>query len=129
MKNNLGSWVILVLAALCDCFTLYIVKWRSNAVGGFDPSSIQDAVAYGLNFVAHPRVWLGVFTFALGLPLGYVALTRLPVTVMYPVNVVLHISLTFIIGVFALNEKITPSKLVGVLLILVAVYLITGRDD
>jgi multidrug transporter EmrE-like cation transporter len=124
-KGHAVSWTILVFAALCDCFTLYIIKWRSQLVGGFDASSLNEGIEYVKNFVAHPFVWIGLATFCIGLPLGYIALTRLSLTVIYPVNLALHLTLSLFIGVFLLGEELNLSKIIGIILILISIYLIT----
>lgn len=127
LSYNALSWLILAIAACFDCFTLYIIKWRAAQVGPFNAATLPDAIAYLLHFANHPKVWLGICTFIIGLPLGYVAITRLPLTQAYPVNIALHLSFALIIGLFFLGETLNTPKAIGILLIAIAIYLITTK--
>lgn len=124
-SKELVSWMLLVFAACCDCFTLYVIRWRSLTVGSFDATSLKEALAYCQLFLSHPLVWLGAITFGIGLPLGYVVVTRLPVTVFYPVNVSLHLFLSAIIGFYFLNEGVSLQKVAGITFLFLGILLTT----
>ncbi|GIV34505.1 MAG: hypothetical protein KatS3mg031_2040 [Chitinophagales bacterium] len=121
-RELLLGWGFVFIAAFLDCFTLYVVKWRANAVGKLDLESIQQVKEYITVFAAHPLVWVAVLTFCMGPMFGYVALTRLELTAAYPVSITLHIIFTFLFGIALLNEPLTPNKCLGLLVMAAGLY-------
>lgn len=125
MKNFILSWGFLILAAFLDSFTLFAVKWRSNMIGQFEPGGFSDMKNYMLTFFNHPMLWVGILTFAIGLVLGYIAVTRMDVTVSYPASVGLHIIIIFLFGVFLLNESVSAFKMLAVFMIMIGIWLLS----
>ncbi len=112
-KEFFLGWGFVFVAAILDCFTLYVVKWRANIVGKLELESFPQVKEYILTFLSHPMVWLAIFTFCVGPLFGYVALTRLEVTLAYPVSITLHIIFTFLFGITLLHEPMTTYKWIG----------------
>jgi multidrug transporter EmrE-like cation transporter len=108
------SWFFLFLAAFLDSFTLYLVKWRANVVGRFEFTSLLDSFLYFKEFLQHPVMILGFISFFSGPFFGYIAITRLNLTIAYPVSVIMHIIITFAFGVVLLNEQVGFYKILGI---------------
>ncbi len=125
MKNFILSWGFLIAAALLDSFTLYAVKWRSNMVGQFEPAGFSEMKNYFLNFLNHPLLWAGMAAFVIGLFLGYIAVTRMEVTIAYPASVGLHIIIIFLFGTLLLGESVSALKMAGVFLIMIGIWLLS----
>ena len=125
MKNFTFSWGFLIIAALLDSFTLYAVKWRSNIVGQFEPAGFPEMKNYFLHFMNHPMLYAGMVTFVIGLFLGYIAVTRIDVTISYPASVGLHIIIVFLFGTFLLDESVTAFKMLGVFMIMTGIWLLS----
>lgn len=116
------GWGFIFLAALFDCFTLYVVRWRANIVGPFEFGTIPQMKTYVLTYLSHPLVWAGAFSFMLGPVFGYIALTRINLTSVYPVSVTLHMLFTASFGFFLLNEPADAYKGIGLVCMLAGIY-------
>jgi len=125
MKNFILSWGFLILASFLDSFTLYAVKWRSNTFGQFEPGGFSEMKSYLFNFLNHPVVWAGIVSFAFGLILGYIAVTRMAITIAYPASVGMHIIIVFLFGTMLLDESVTAFKMAGVFLIMTGIWLLS----
>ena len=113
IQEFIFSWGFLFLAALFDSFTLYVVKWRANIIGRFEFNSFQNSFVYVVNFIQHPMVGFGLVSFIVGPFFGYIAITRLNLTIAYPVSVILHVFITFLFGIVLLNEPVGLYKIIG----------------
>jgi multidrug transporter EmrE-like cation transporter len=99
-----------------------LLKAGANAVGAFtfDSSTIASAA---LRLAVQPHLLAGVALYAASLVVWILALSRVEVSVAYPM-----VSLGYVITVLAawwwLGEAITPMRLAGVGLIVVGVILV-----
>lgn len=116
------GWGFIFLAALFDCFTLYVVRWRATTVGPFEFGTFAQMKNYVLTYINHPLVWLGALSFGLGPIFGYIALTRINLTLLYPVSVTAHMLLTVCFGFFLLHEPANVYKGIGLLCMLAGIY-------
>lgn len=121
-KEFIYGWGFIFLAALLDCFTIFVVKWRALIVGRFEFETISQSCEYLLHYFNHPLVWVAMITFLMGPFFGYIALTRLELTVAYPVSITLHIIFTFSLGFFLLHEPMHLYKLIGIILMAGGLY-------
>jgi len=121
-KEFLIWWGCIFLSAIFDCFTIFVVKWRANAVGKFEFESFGYARDYALAFIQHPLVWLCAVSFFIGPLFGYIGLSRIDLTTVYPVSIMLHIIFTFFFGIFLLMEPVNMYKIIGVSLMLGGLY-------
>ncbi len=122
IQEFIFSWGFLFLAALLDSFTLYVIKWRSNIIGRFEFNSLHSIFIYVINFIQNPMVGLGIFTFLAGPFFGYIAITRLNLTIAYPVSVILHVLITFFFGIVLLNEPVGFYKIIGISLLMIGLF-------
>ena len=122
IQEFIFSWGFLFLAAVSDSFTLYVVKWRANIIGRFEFNSLQSSFVYISNFIQHPMVGLGLITFMVGPFFGYIAITRLNLTIAYPVSVILHVLITFFFGIVLLNEPVGFYKIIGMSLLMIGLF-------
>ncbi len=126
MKDTLLSWFLLIIATLLDSYTLYIVKWRANSYGKFEFSDLLSMANYFTGFLNNIYVVCGVISFVVGIVLGYIAVTRLEITVAYPVSVGLHIVLAVLFGGFFLHESLSYQKSIGIGLVLLGIVFLAG---
>ena len=122
IQEFIFSWGFLFLAAVSDSFTLYVVKWRANIIGRFEFNSLESSFVYISNFIQHPMVGLGLITFMVGPFFGYIAITRLNLTIAYPVSVILHVLITFFFGIVLLNEPVGFYKIIGMSLLMIGLF-------
>ena len=53
---------------------------------------------------------------------GYIAITRLNLTIAYPVSVILHVLITFFFGIVLLNEPVGFYKIIGMSLLMIGLF-------
>lgn len=122
LREFILGWGFIFIAALLDCFTLFVVRWRANIIGKFEFDSFWHIREYVISYVNHPLVWTGIISFITGPVFGYIALTRIELTTAYPVSITLHIIFTFLFGIFLLHEPVHLYKMIGVSLMFTGLY-------
>ena len=116
------SLSFILLAVLLSAGGQLLLKAGTNAVGtfAFDPASLASA---SLRLFSEPRVVAGVVAYFLSMLAWLLALSRVPVSVAYPM-----LSLGYVITVLAawwwFGEAVTPQRLGGVGLIVLGVFLV-----
>ncbi len=117
-----ASLAFILLAVLLSAGGQLLLKAGTNAVGTFpfDPASLASA---GLRLAAEPRVIAGVVAYFLSMLAWLLALSRVPVSVAYPM-----LSLGYVLTVLAawwwFGEAVTAQRLAGVGLIVLGVLLV-----
>ena len=116
------SLSLILAAVLLGAAAQVLLKAGTNAVGAFafDAASLASA---GIRLAAEPRVLAGIAVYAISLIAWVLALSRVPVSVAYPM-----VSLGYVITVLAawwwLGESVTSPRLAGVGLIVLGVVLV-----
>ncbi len=99
-----------------------LLKAGTRQVGHFD-FSISNAVPIGWQIATNPFVFGGLCCYAISLVVWILALSRVEVSVAYPM-----LSLGYVVNVFLawqlFGEALSTQKLSGVAIILVGVYLV-----
>jgi multidrug transporter EmrE-like cation transporter len=117
-----ASLSLILTAVFLGAAAQLLLKAGTNAVGAFafDAPGIASA---GMRLAVEPRVLAGVAAYAVSLIAWVLALSRVPVSVAYPM-----VSLGYVLTVLAawwwLGESVTPQRLVGVGLIVLGVLLV-----
>jgi multidrug transporter EmrE-like cation transporter len=103
------SFSMILLAVLLSAGGQLLLKAGTNAVGtfAFDPASLASA---SVRLASEPRVVAGVVAYFLSMLAWLLALSRVPVSVAYPM--------------LSLGEAVTPQRLGGVGLIVLGVFLV-----
>lgn len=123
MKIFLLSWGLIILAALFDSYAAFIVKSRFNELGELNFNSLKSIIDYLFNFIKSPLILSGVLAFALAPILWFVALNKIEVSVGYPILVAFHLIFIVLFATLLLGEAITISKVIGMILIIFALFL------
>ena len=99
-----------------------LLKAGTNAIGAF-AFDAQGLAAAGMRLAVEPRVLAGVVAYAVSLLAWVLALSRVPVSIAYPM-----VSLGYVLTVLAawwwLGESLTAQRLAGVGLIVIGVLLV-----
>jgi len=107
---------------MLNIILLLIFLTLSGALGGycFKKASSSSSI---IKILFKPALYLGGFFYILGASLNIVVLKKLPYSVVLPLTSLTYVW-TLIIAHFALKEKITRLKIIGVILILVGAVLL-----
>ncbi|MCK5215525.1 MAG: hypothetical protein KAR05_09255 [Candidatus Omnitrophica bacterium] len=124
MKETFLSWGMLVLSVLFNVFGVFVIKMRLNILGpvGFD--SFKNVLNYFWLLLKSPLVVAGVMFFSLSPFLFTVALSRMEISLAYPVNVGLNFVLLVLLAFLVLGEQITMLKGAGIILVFAGIFLL-----
>ncbi len=123
MKVFFANYGLIILSAFLDSYAALIVKKQFNHLGEIDYSSFYGFFSYLYKFIQYPLLITAVIAFVAAPIVSFLALSRLELSVSYPVLVGFHLIFAFFFGVFFLEEKVTTYKLIGAVLIFISIYL------
>jgi len=123
MKVFFANYSLIILSAFLDSYAALIVKKQFNHIGQIDYSSWYGFFSYLYKFIQYPLLITAVIAFVAAPVVSFLALSKLELSVSYPVLVGFHLVFAFFFGVMFLGEKITLYKTIGALLIFVSIYL------
>ncbi len=123
-KNWILSWGMLLLSVCFNAIGAIVIKAKMNEVGQIELHSLRKIFTYGLALLKSPIVVISLILFFSAPFIFAVALSRLPISLAYPVQVGLNFLLVLILSVFFLSESITVIKLAGIFLITVGVIIL-----
>ncbi|GAB7128894.1 SMR family transporter [Silvimonas sp. JCM 19000] len=119
---KLAEFALIVFGVLLNAAAQLLLKAGTRQVGHFD-FSISNAVPIGWQIATNPFVFGGLCCYAISLVVWILALSRVEVSVAYPM-----LSLGYVVNVFLawqlFGEALSTQKLSGVAIILVGVYLV-----
>lgn len=119
---NAVSLGLILIAVLLGAAAQLLLKAGTNAVGHFE-FHWQHALPVTLQLAAQPAIVAGVSCYGISLIVWIMALSRVPVSVAYPM-----VALGYLINAFAawawLDEPLGMQKLLGIGFIFLGVWLI-----
>ena len=119
---NTLSFALILAGVLLNAAAQLLLKAGTNAVGHFhfDPASLLPA---GLKLALEPHILGGMACYAVSLVVWIMALSRVPVSVAYPM-----LSIGYVINAVVawqwFGEALAAQKLAGIGCIIVGVYLV-----
>lgn len=124
MKDFLLSWGMLILGVLLNVFGAYAVKAKINTLGSIPFDSVLSVINYFFALIKFPLAIAGAIAI-LAAPFPYaIALSRMDLSIAYPVSVAINCLILIPITILFLGEMLTVNKSIGILLILVSLFLL-----
>ena len=116
------TFSLLMLGVLLNAAAQLLLKAGTNRVGEF-AFSLDNIVPIGAKLIANPPILAGIGCYVVSLVVWILGLSRVPVSIAYPM-----LSVGYIVNAFAawflFGESITAQKLVGIGFIVIGVYLV-----
>ena len=116
------TFSLLMLGVLLNAAAQLFLKAGTNRIGEF-AFTFDNVVPVGAKIVQNPAILAGVSCYAVSLVVWILGLSRVPVSVAYPM-----LSVGYVINALAawwlFGESVTAQKLVGIGFIMVGVYLV-----
>jgi multidrug transporter EmrE-like cation transporter len=113
----------LVLAAIVlGTGAQLLLKAGTSAVGTF-AFTLENALPVGLKLALEPRILAGTACYAVSLVVWIMALSRTEVSVAYPM-LSIGFALNAVLAWWLLGEAVTPSRMLGIGVIILGVYLV-----
>ena len=113
---------MLLTGVLLNAAAQLLLKAGTNAVGHFEFAA-ANIVPIGWRLATEPHIMGGMACYVLSLAVWIVGLSRVPVSVAYPM-----LSIGYVVNVLAawwlFGESITPMKIAGIGFIIIGVWLI-----
>ena len=119
------TYLLILPIALLVTYSQLIVKWRSSTVGH---QATQDFSKQLFKFLSDPVI-LSAYVAALLASFAWLyVVTKLPLTVAFPVYIGVTFAMVLLGGWFFLSEALTATKLIAVLLIFGGIVLGVTAD-
>ena len=119
---NAAAFSLVLTGVLLNAVAQLLLKAGTNRIGEF-AFTIENLVPVGLKVAASPFVLGGLACYAVSVVVWILALSRVPVSVAYPM-----LSIGYIVNAgaawFLFGESLTAQKLVGIGFIVVGVWLV-----
>ena len=116
------TFSLVMLGVLLNAAAQLLLKAGTNRVGEF-AFSLDNLVPIGMKLVLNPPILAGLSCYVVSVVVWILALSRVPVSVAYPM-----LSVGYIVNAIAawmlFGESITAQKLVGIGFICVGVFLV-----
>ncbi len=120
---SLVSFCLIIAGVVLNAIAQLLLKAGTNAVGHFEFQS-QNLLPVGMQLALQPYILGGVACYAVSLVIWIMALSRVPVSIAYPM-----LSIGYLINALVawhwLGEALTTQKMLGISFIIVGVVLIT----
>ncbi|MDO8314002.1 MAG: SMR family transporter [Rugosibacter sp.] len=120
---NAISFALILTGVLLNAAAQLLLKAGTNAVGHFD-FHINNILPIGMKLAFQPFIMGGMVCYAVSLVVWIMALSRVPVSIAYPM-----LSIGYAINAFVawqwFGEVLTAQKLLGIGVIIVGVILVT----
>lgn len=116
------SFALILTGVLLNAAAQLLLKAGTNAVGHFD-FQLQNVLPVGLKLAFEPHIMGGMACYAISLVVWIMALSRVPVSIAYPM-----LSIGYVINAFIawqwFGEPLVTQKLMGIGFIIVGVWLV-----
>ena len=120
---SLPVFTLLLTGVLLNAGAQLLLKATTNTLGVFE-FTWNTLSETGLKIIAIPSLWGGLICYGLSLVVWIMGLSRVPVSVAYPILSVGYV-LNLFLAHWLLGETITATKISGVFFIMIGVILIS----
>ncbi len=119
---NIVSFCLILTGVLLNALAQLLLKMGTNRIGAFD-FSLANIVPIGKMVAFQPHILGGLACYAVSVVVWIMALSRVPVSVAYPM-----LSIGYVVNAFAawylFGESLAVQKLVGIGFICIGVWLV-----
>ncbi len=120
---NAISFSLILAGVILNAAGQLLLKAGTNAVGHFD-FHLDNVLPIGLKLALNPFILSGMVAYGVSLVVWIMALSRVPVSIAYPM-----LSIGYVINAFIawhwFGEALSAQKLLGIGCIVLGVYVIT----
>jgi multidrug transporter EmrE-like cation transporter len=114
---------LILFGVLLNAAAQLLLKTATNRIGHFT-FSWDNALPVLQQAAVNPYIWLGLTAYAVSLVVWLLALSRVDVTVAYPMLSLGYVVVA-IVGHFWLQEALTLERILGIVIIMLGVFLLT----
>jgi multidrug transporter EmrE-like cation transporter len=114
---------LILICVILNTISQLLLKMGMQAVGHFE-FNLQNVPGIGWKVVTNYYILGGLSCYVISVVLWLLALSRMDVSVAYPMASLGYIA-TAIAGYFLLQEDLSLTKVLGILVIMIGVYLVS----
>lgn len=119
------SWGMVLAYILFNSFGALIIKYKINEMGTIQFSSYRFVIKYFYELIKSPLIICGIFSIFISAFVWMVALSRLQISIAYPVAVGLNFIVVVTVALIFFKEHLSAEKIIGIVLIFISVFLIS----
>jgi multidrug transporter EmrE-like cation transporter len=116
------SFALVLTGVILNAAAQLLLKAGTNAVGRFEFSA-ANAVPVGLKLALEPHILGGIACYVVSVVIWIMALSRVEVSIAYPMLSIGYI-LNALAAWYLFGEAVSPTRLVGIGVIIVGVYVV-----
>ena len=117
-----ASFALVLTGVILNAAAQLLLKAGTNAVGRFE-FSVANALPVGLKLAFEPHILGGIACYVVSVVVWIMALSRVEVSIAYPMLSIGYI-LNALAAWYLFGEAVTPTRLVGIGIIIVGVYVV-----
>jgi len=117
-----ASFALVLTGVILNAAAQLLLKAGTNAVGRFEFSA-ANALPVGLKLAFEPHILGGIACYVVSVVIWIMALSRVEVSIAYPMLSIGYI-LNALAAWYLFGEAVTPTRLVGIGIIIVGVYVV-----
>lgn len=119
------SWGMVLAYIVFNSFGALIIKYKINEMGTIQLSSFRFVIKYFYELIKSPLIICGIFSIFISAFVWMVALSRLQISIAYPVAVGLNFIVVVTVALIFFKEHLSAEKIIGIVLIFISVFLIS----
>jgi multidrug transporter EmrE-like cation transporter len=122
LNTPLGKWTGIMIAVLTGAFAQTVMKLGTRQVGAFGDMPFLE---YLFKLLFSPPIVLAIAAYGLGVIFYMFMLSRLDLSFLYPVMTALGLILATLVSATFLREQISLTRLSGILVMVIGVFLVS----
>lgn len=119
------SWGMVLAYIVFNSFGALIIKYKINEMGTIQLSSFRFVMKYFYELIKSPLIICGIFSIFISAFVWMVALSRMQISIAYPVAVGLNFIVVVTVALIFFKEHLSVEKIIGIVLIFISVFLIS----
>lgn len=120
---NVTTWILVIGGVMLNAMAQLLLKLATGTTGAIEPS-LSGLASAAPRLLSHYGSWGGIACYAVSVVVWILALSRAPVSIVYPL-----LSIGYIVNALAaavlFEESLDVSKVVGIAVIVLGVFILT----
>ncbi|MCJ7812605.1 SMR family transporter [bacterium] len=110
---------------MLNSFGAIAIKYGLNRLGAVHLDSLKSIVLYFIELFKSPLTILGFTAIFLSAFVCMTALSRMEISIAYPVSISLNFLIIVIFGLTLYHEPLTVSKVIGLIFVFISIFFLT----
>lgn len=125
MNKFFLSWGMVIGYVVLNSFGALIIKYKINAIGEVQLGSLKSIINYFIELLKSPLIICGILSIFISAFFWMTALSRLQISLAYPVAVGLNFFVVVTVALIFFGEQLSVGKVIGIVLIFISIFLLT----